>query len=53
MDATDAQSLHELAQLTSPGHDTVRCWCCCTDCKFDYDEIMQVTNARKRLADSR
>lgn len=49
MDAIDAQSLHELAQLTLPEHDTVTCWCCCLDCDFNYQEVMAESNARRRL----
>lgn len=52
MDATDAQSLHELCQLTQPGHSVAKCWCCCPDCAFRYEEVMAETYARKRLADS-
>lgn len=43
MSLEEAQALHELRQLLHPEHDRVGCWCCCTDCDFDFDAVMRAS----------
>jgi hypothetical protein len=43
----EAQALHDYRLVHSAGHDRVSCWCCCTDCDFDFDAIMGVKHEQE------
>lgn len=38
--ALEAQELHEARQREDLDHDRGDCWCCCTDCGFDYTAVI-------------
>lgn len=39
--ARQAQELHGQRRAADPEHDQIGCWCCCWDCSFPYDTIIE------------
>lgn len=37
----EAQALHERRQIEGPEDHYGSCWCCCWDCDFDFDAVME------------